>query len=48
MCIHQTRDAWKLAGVNLLPEVVEKSDQLIMLWSEGYFSRLWVRAAVGP
>lgn len=41
MCIHQTRDKWKLAAVHALPDFVATSDNLIMLWSEVYFSRLW-------
>ena len=41
LCIHQTREAWKLAGVQMLPTFVQSSDRLVLLWSESYFSRLW-------
>ena len=41
LCIHQTRTSWKLAGVKQLPKFCDKSEQLIILWSEEYFSRLW-------
>ena len=41
LCIRQTREAWKLAGVQMLPTFVQSSDRLVLLWSESYFSRLW-------
>jgi len=32
LCIHQTREAWKLAGVQMLPTFVQSSDRLVLLW----------------
>lgn len=41
LCIHQTREDLKLAGVSCLPEFVANSRRMSILWNSTYFERLW-------
>ena len=40
-CIHQTNQALKTQGIRHLAGFVAMSSQLVVLWDEHYFSRLW-------
>ena len=40
-CIHQTNRALKTQGIRHLAGFVAMSSQLVVLWDEHYFSRLW-------
>lgn len=41
LCIHQTREDLKVAGVSLVPEFVSNSKRMSILWCSTYFERLW-------
>ncbi|CAE7891733.1 unnamed protein product [Symbiodinium microadriaticum] len=41
MCVDQTNESTKWQGIAELPAIVACSDQLLVLWSESYFERLW-------
>lgn len=41
LCIHQRTTELKVAGATAIPEIVANSGQLLILWDDTYFERLW-------
>eukprot|EP00439_Symbiodinium_sp_Y106_P037535 s5969_g4.t1 len=41
LCVHQTDPSHKSKGIQGLPTFVACSSQLLMLWDQTYFNRLW-------
>ncbi|CAE7292941.1 unnamed protein product [Symbiodinium sp. CCMP2592] len=41
VCIHQTDEAMKAQQVKALPVFVARSREMLVLWSDTYFERLW-------
>jgi len=41
LCIHQTDTSMKAAQVMALPVFVSRTDQMLVLWDDTYFERLW-------
>ncbi|OLP81358.1 hypothetical protein AK812_SmicGene38106 [Symbiodinium microadriaticum] len=41
LCVHQTDPLYKSKGIEGLPTFVACSSQLLMLWDQTYFDRLW-------
>ncbi|CAJ1443179.1 unnamed protein product [Effrenium voratum] len=41
VCIHQTNEAMKALQVNALPVFVARSREILVLWSDTLFERLW-------
>jgi len=46
LCIHQTHKETKTLGVTAMPAFVAIANQMVILWSEDYFERLWCCAEV--
>ena len=40
-CIHQVDDELKGRGIRAIPEVLRRSDSLLLVYTEDYFRRLW-------